>query len=93
MDERFLDENILERYVEYVESTFLVDIVNSIEGNAPRNPTNDYLIKEHHEYAACWDLMNQIDDNNSPFLIEKKGVFSRCSRLDGAVRHVISALL
>lgn len=45
-DESFSVVKIPERYVEYVESTFLVHTVSSAEGNAPHKLMIDNLVKE-----------------------------------------------
>lgn len=92
IDERYLDKGILERYVEYAESIYSVDIVESGEVDALRKLTNDDLFEKHKE-ASCPIVMNQIGDNHSPYLTNDTGVLSRRSRLDGAEQHVVPGSL
>lgn len=89
VDERFQHENISKRLVVFVDGPFSVSTVSSIEGDAPCRPTIDDFITERHEDASRWILLNQIDDNDSPYVIVEKVVLSRNSRLDGAVKYFI----
>lgn len=75
MDESFMNDYVLECYVEYVECTLSVDTVNSFEGDAPCKSTIDDLMRERHKDASCRILKNLIDDNDSLYIIDNKGVY------------------
>lgn len=75
IDEGYLYEDTSKCYVKSVEGAFLVDTMNRIEDDALRKPVVDDLINEQRKDASCRILLNQIDDSDSPYLIDNGKVY------------------
>lgn len=87
MDEIHLDEDIPECYVKYIVGIFSVDIFKSSRDNTPRKPMINNLMKEQQKDTTCQILMNQLVNNDRPYLLDDNTVLSRRSGLYGAVQH------
>lgn len=67
MDESYLDEDIPNCYVEYVEDIFSVDIVKSSRNDDSRKKTINDLIRKQRKDDSCRILMNRVNDSNSSY--------------------------
>lgn len=100
MNDTELDEEIPEYHVEHVSSTstssYVVSTtkrVHETDHDAPRELTVAHLLREQHNDALRRSLIDKVDDINSIYFLDDKGIFSHRTRLEEAVQQIIPAKL